>query len=650
MVRVGGLQILHNQKVKTKDPSGMTPLQQLVAVSERAHRLVEDAGNCFREVVEPALAEESIRRITPEALSPEQREYAQMIFDNNVFPVISPMAIYDTDHFPLVKNLSLNLFVRLSPASGKGLKRNANIPLGAALPRFIALPNPEGYSYLLLEDLVRVFIDRLFPGERILESILFRITRNADMAVREDRSPDLLEGMREILDARRSSDCVRLQIEDGATKTAEKFLKRAMSIHDRYIYRTSGPLQFSDFMEHATMDGFDHLRYEPWPPLHCPDIDSRNNIFDEIAEKDILLSHPYEQFEPVVRMIQEAAEDPNVVAIKQILYRTSKNSPIVNALQQAAQNGKYVTAIVELKARFDEAQNIKWARRLEEAGVQVIYGVKGFKTHAKLCIIVRKEDVGIVRYLHFGTGNYNEQTAKLYSDIGYLTCDEDLAADASTFFNAVTGFSDPPDYLKLAAAPMGLRERILELIEGETMRSRQGHKALIMAKMNSLLDPQIIQALYKASSAGVSVLLNVRGICTLRPGIKNLSENIRVVSIVDRFLEHSRIYYFRHGGNEQVLISSADMMPRNLDKRIELLIPVDDRYCRQKLVQILETYFEDNVKSSQLLPDGRYERLTGKKERVRAQCALYKQIMEVIEEKRRQHRTFFEPHKAPNTA
>jgi polyphosphate kinase len=462
---------------------------------------------------------------------------------------------------------------------------------------------------------------------------------------------DLLSGMRKVLDARRTSDCVRLQVDAGTTKTAMQFLKRALGVHLRDIYAMHAPLQFSDYMKLASMDGFDQLKYDPWPPQPCPDIDPKVSIFDEVSKNNILLSHPYEQFAPVVRLVEEAADDPDVLAIKQILYRTSSDSPIVAALQRAAEHGKYVTAIVELKARFDEARNIEWARHLEQSGVQVIYGVKGLKTHAKLCIVVRRESEGVVRYLHFGTGNYNEKTARLYSDIGYLTCDDDLASDASAFFNAVTGYSEPPEYLKLQAAPMGLRDRILELIEGEILRRHQGQKAVIMGKMNSLVDPQIIEALYRASAAGVKILLNVRGICCLRPGVKGLSEHIRVVSIVDRFLEHSRIIYFRHGGEEQVLISSADWMQRNLDKRVELLTPIDDKTCRRKLVQILKTYFDDNVKSAQLLPDGQYERIhrSGHTRKCRAQRVLYQRARDIIEKNKVRQRTVFEPHKAPGS-
>ncbi|HEY2411345.1 MAG TPA: polyphosphate kinase 1, partial [Pirellulaceae bacterium] len=390
------------------------------------------------------------------------------------------------------------------------------------------------------------------------------------------------------------------------------------------------------------------LKYEPWPPQPSPDIEQGTKMFDIISRQDVLLFHPYESFDPVLRLIEEAAADPDVLAIKQILYRTSRKSPIVAALARAAQRGKYVTVIVELKARFDEARNIEWARSLEEQGVQVIYGVKGLKTHAKTCIIVRREPHGVVRYVHFGTGNYNEITAKIYSDASLLTANEELGADAVAFFNAITGYSQPQRYRKIEAAPTGLRPRILELIEAETHRRQQGQQAFIDAKINSLVDPEIISALYAASQAGVPVRLNVRGICCLRPGVAELSENISVVSIVDRYLEHSRIFHFHHGGDNLVFISSADWMPRNLDRRIELLVPIEDQAAKERLIAILNTYFDDNVKARLLQPDGTYKRLKpGRKKARRSQEVLYEEVRQRVKEAGQSKTTTFEPHRAP---
>jgi polyphosphate kinase len=403
-------------------------------------------------------------------------------------------------------------------------------------------------------------------------------------------------------------------------------------------------------MQLTELAGFEALKYEPWPPQRSPEIDQGAKMFEILGRGDVLLYHPYESFDPVLRLVEEAAADPDVLAIKQILYRTSRKSPIVAALARAAQRGKYVTVIVELKARFDEARNIEWARSLEEHGVQVIYGVKGLKTHAKTCIIVRREPHGVIRYVHFGTGNYNEITARLYSDASLLTASDELGADAVAFFNAITGYSQPQRYRKIEAAPTGLRQRIIELIDSETHRRKEGQNAFIDAKVNSLVDPEIINALYAASQAGVPVRLNVRGVCCLKPGVPELSENISVVSIVDRYLEHSRILHFHHGGDDLVFISSADWMPRNLDRRIELLVPVEDQAAKSRLIAILETYFDDNVKARNLQPDGSYKRVkAGRKKPRRSQEILYEEVCRRVREAEQSQTTTFEPHRAPGT-
>jgi polyphosphate kinase len=499
----------------------------------------------------------------------------------------------------------------------------------------------------MLEDVVAMLIDRFFPGEDVLECVPFRLTRNADMGLREDQAFDLLAQMEELLDARKESDCVRLEIADHASPELLGFLRDALSLGEGDVFAVPGPLDLSALRQLADLAGFDDLRYPPWPPQPSPGVDPTVPMFDVLAHRDLLLYHPYDSFEPVVRLIEEAARDPDVLAIKQILYRTSRDSPVVAALARAAEQGKYVTAVVELKARFDEARNIEWARSLEQAGVQVIYGIKGFKTHAKVCIIVRREPQGIQRYLHLGTGNYNEQTARLYSDVSFMTANEELAADATNFFNAISGYSQPQRFRKIEAAPIGLRERLVEMIESETHRKQQGQKAQIAAKLNSLVDPQIIDALYAASQAGVKVRLNVRGICCLRPGVPGLSENISVVSIVDRYLEHARILYFYHGGDERVFISSADWMPRNLDRRIELLVPVEDPASQKRLIAILETHLQDTVKARQLTADGVYEPVKprGRRKPFRSQEELYRQACEAVKEEEQLKRTAFETHR-----
>jgi len=458
--------------------------------------------------------------------------------------------------------------------------------------------------------------------------MLFRLTRNADLAVREDQAGDLLDQMRRVLDLRRQSPAVRLEIAGAAPPALSAFLRTALDIPEADIYTVPGPLALDDFFALATAPGWDALRAPPWEPRQSPAFRPGVSVFETLSRQDVILHHPYESFAPIQRLLEEAAADPEVLAIKQILYRTSPDSPIVETLGRAAENGKQVTVIVELKARFDEARNIVWARALEQAGAQVIYGIKGLKTHAKLCLVVRREPTGIRRYLHFGTGNYNELTARLYTDISFLTSREDLAADASRFFNTITGYAQPAKYQKLAAAPLGLRERLCELIENEALRARQGQPGHIMAKLNALADPALIEALYAASAAGVKIELAIRGICCLRPGVPGLSENITVVSVVDRFLEHSRILYFRHGGDPLVFISSADWMPRNLDRRIELLVPIEDKQCRDRLIADLTTCLADTLKGWLLLPDGSYLRRATAGDAVRSQEVLYRQAGE----------------------
>jgi polyphosphate kinase len=452
--------------------------------------------------------------------------------------------------------------------------------------------------------------------------------------------------MEEVLSSRRSADFVRLEIDANASEATLIFLIEKLGLDQRDVFKIPGPLDLSALMSIIEIDGFPTLRDTVWPPQRSPQIDSTKSMFENIAAQDILLCHPYESFEPVVRLVEEAANDPDVLAIKQTLYRTSRKSPIVASLKRAAELGKYVTVVVELKARFDEARNMVWARELERSGVQVIYGVRGLKTHAKICIVVRREVDGIVRYVHFGTGNYNETTSRMYSDISYLTCNESLGKDASAFFNAITGYSQPQPYELLESAPLGLRKKLISLIEEETQRRLQGQKAFIYAKLNALVDPEIIQALYRASRAGVVVRLNIRGICCLKPGVEGLSENISVVSIVDRFLEHARIIHFCHGGQDAVFISSADWMPRSLDRRIELLTPIEDPASKQKLIDILATYFQDNQNAWKLTADGSYERLEPipGQSQLRAQKQLYQSSVNSVKAAELATRSKFEPH------
>ncbi len=658
MVRVGGLQMLVSKGIAKKDNSGLRPNEQLDAILSRCRTMVKSQYAC-RSELEKCLAKEGIRRLLPKELTGEQSRHAEHVFDNDLLPILSPMVLSATPHPPLLVNRMLYCAVKLTapqdplapkPVSDQNKKlpvrRIAIIPIGKNLARFLSMPSDGGYEFMLIEDIVEMFVHRFFPGEKIVEFATMRLTRNADMSVREDDAHDLLSEMEAVIDARKHGDYVRLEIDDKASDSLISSLTSVLSVPAGTVFRIGGPLDLSAYMRMADLAGYDKLRYKPWPPQTAPAIKSTPSMLSLIGKQDLLLIHPYESFDPVVRFIQEASIDPDVVSIKQILYRTSKKSPIVAALIAAANAGKYVTAIVELKARFDEERNIEWAKELEDAGVQVIYGVKGLKTHAKVCIVIRREGSGLVRYAHFGTGNYNEITACIYSDTSYLTRNEDLCADASSFFNCITGNSQPNYYRKIEAAPIGMKDRILELIEAETERCRQGQKAYIRAKMNSLTHPEIIEALYKASKAGVSIKLNIRGICCLRPGVKGLSETISVKSIVGRFLEHARILCFANGGKEKFFICTADWMQRNLDKRVELMVPVDEKASRARLLQILDICDKDTKNSWELCADGSWQPIgaTLKKD-FDCHALLYEDSRENAEKPKRLKRTAFEAHK-----
>jgi len=662
MVRVGGLQMLVSKGITKKDNAGLRPRDQLEAILSCCNAMTKRQYDCQLEL-EKSLAKEGILRLLPEELTGDQSRHAEHVFENDLLPILSPMVLSASPHPPLLVNRMLYCVVRLTapqdPFAPKPavelnkklpLRRIAIIPIGKNLTRFLSMPAGGGYQFMLIEDIVAMFVHRFFPGEKIIEFATMRLTRNADMSVREDGAHDLLSEMEAVIDARKHGDYVRLEIGKSASDSLISSLTSVLSVPANAVFKVSGPLDLSAYMRMSDLAGYDKLRYKPWPPQTAPAIKSAASMLSLIAKQDILLFHPYESFDPVVRFVQEASIDPNVVAIKQILYRTSKKSPLVAALIAAAQAGKYVTAVVELKARFDEERNIEWAKELEDAGVQVIYGVKGLKTHAKVCIVIRREAAGLVRYVHFGTGNYNEITACIYSDTSYLTCNEDLCADASSFFNCITGNSQPNSYRKIEAAPIGMKDRILELIEAETERCRQGQKAFIRAKMNSLTHPEIIDALYKASRAGVSIKLNIRGICCLRPGVKGLSETISVKSIVGRFLEHARILCFANGGKEKLFICTADWMQRNLDKRVELLVPIDEKSSRARLLQILDLCDSDTKNSWNLHEDGTWKHCeTSLKKEYDCHALFYADSCESVEKPKRLKRTGFEAHK-PNSS
>lgn len=650
MVRVGGLKLMIQAGITDPDPAGMRPTEQLAAIHKRTVSMTADLATVYREQIAPAMAREGLRASRARNLTPTQQEALEIYFKNQLFPAITPTAVHPGNPFPLLSNLTLYVAVMLTPAPRQRTPRFAFIRVPACLPRFIPVPAEEdSRSFLLLEDVISTFAGAFFPGQTVLECVPVRATRNADVHVDETYAVDLAHAMRKVLRQRKTSGCVRLEMADGASAELTSWLKSKLDLEDGDIFNIDAPLLLPDLRAFYDRDGLNHLRYTPWIPQQNPQLDPTRRMVDLIAAGDILHSLPYERFDPVVRLIEEAADDPDVLAIKQILYRTNVDSPIIEALRRAAIKGKAVTAIIELKARFDEANNIEWASRLERNGVQVIYGIKELKTHAKICMIVRREAEGIVRYLHFGTGNYNLKTARLYTDVGLFTRNDDLGVDASGFFNAVCGYSEPLPRLKLAQAPIDLRERLIELIDAETVRCEQGHKARIIAKMNALVDPEIIEALYRASQAGVRIDLVVRGVCCLRPGVPGLSENIHVISIVDRLLEHSRIFFFHHGGAKQVFISSADWMPRNLSRRIELMIPVDDRKCRQKLIDILRVCISDSCKGRHMMPDGTYTRKAARDPRARSQERLFNDACQTVQALRQFKRTKFEPHLPPDT-
>src|SRR5215212_7941184 len=614
-VRVAGLQEQLYAGLEPQDfpADGLAPTEQLDRIDVRAHRLVADQYQLLHRELIPQLRQSGIEWLRLEELTPAERTYVDRLFSSSVYPVLTPLAIDPGHPFPHVHNKSLNIALLVERKHAAQLQELfAVVQVPAVLDRVVVLPgSPDRLRFVLLEDIIAAHLETLFGGFRVLGHTVFRVTRNTDLAFEEDDAEDLLQTVEENLRQRMRGDAVRLEISDTADERFVQMLVTALDLHARDVYRVMGPIDLTGFMALHRIEGFRNLKDEPLVPGVPAAFTSGADVFDLIRTQDILVHHPFESFGPVVNFIERAADDPHVLAIKQTLYRTSGGSPIIRALERAAQNGKQVTALVELKARFDEENNIVWARSLEHAGVHVVYGVVGLKTHCKASLVVRREPDGIRRYVHLSTGNYNPTTARTYTDLGLFTARPEVGEDASELFNLLTGYSQGRRWRKFLVAPLGLREQVVELIGREGRNAEQGRPARIIVKMNALVEPTVIDALYRAAQAGVKIDLVVRGTCLLRPGIPGLSENIRVISIVDRFLEHSRIFYFENAGDPEVFLGSADWMPRNFYRRIELMFPVEDARLKARLIdELLPMVLKDNIKARELRSDGSYIRLS----------------------------------------
>jgi polyphosphate kinase len=609
MVRVASLKDQVNAGYTKKDIAGMTSKEQIDAILKETHKFTTAQYNTYNRSFLPSLKKNGLKIVTEfEKLTEEQADYVDNYFQKEVFPVLTPMAVDSSRPFPLIRNRSLNIGALLMDKKKKGTIDFATVQVPSVLPRVVTIPTDGDNctTVILLEQIIEKNIQKLFLNYKVLCQAPFRVMRNADLSIDEDEAADLLIEIEKQLKKRQWGEAIRLEVEDNIDKRLLKTLRKELNLSEDAIFKINGPLDLTFLMKVYDIEGFDHLKEPKYTPQQPKMLDASRDLFEQIREHDILLHHPYETFDPVVNFVKKAASDPNVLAIKQTLYRVSSHSPIIASLAQAAENGKQVSVLVELKARFDEENNIVWAKKLEKAGCHVIYGLVGLKTHSKITLVVRKEEDGIRRYVHLGTGNYNDSTAKLYTDMGMFTSKTRYGEDATAVFNMLSGYSEPLVWNKLSLAPLWLRGKFLSLIEREKEHAKNGRTARIIAKMNSLCDPGIIEALYDASEAGVEIDLIVRGICCLRAGIKGLSEHIRVRSIVGTFLEHSRIFYFENNGNAEYYMGSADWMPRNLDKRVEILFPVEDPILQEEIYHILHMQLSDTKKAHLLMPDGHY--------------------------------------------
>ena len=614
MVRVASLKDQVHAGYSKTDIAGLTAREQLKEISVQTHELVHMQYTTLNRSLLPALAKSGMHLVLEhELLNKEQGEFVDRYFEDNVYPVLTPMAMDSSRPFPLIRNKTLNIGALISKKDkkkGKEILEFATVQVPSVLPRVIQIPSVKkgDTTVILLEEIIERNIEKLFLSYNVVCAHPYRIMRNADLTIDEDEAEDLLVEIQKQLKKRQWGEVIRLEVQEKTDSRLLKILKTEFAIKEDDIFEISGPLDLTMLMKVYGQEGFDEYRTPRYIPAPVPRFREEKDIFKVIREGDVFLHHPYMSFDPVVNFVRQAAKDPDVLAIKQTLYRVSGNSPIIAALAQAAENGKQVSVLVELKARFDEENNIVWAKKLEKAGCHVIYGLVGLKTHSKITLVVRREETGIRRYVHLATGNYNDSTAKLYTDCGIFTCDERFGEDATAVFNMLSGYSEPKKWNKLIVAPIWMKDRFLKMIEREAQHAKKGIPAYIVAKMNSLCDPVIMAALYYASSCGVQIHLLVRGICCLKVGIPGVSENIHVRSIVGDFLEHSRIFYFHNGGSEEIYMGSADWMPRNLDRRVEIVFPVEDEAIKKELVHVLTLEFKDNVKAHLLKSDGSYEK------------------------------------------
>ncbi len=616
MVRVASLKDMVNAKYTKPDIAGMTPTEQLSALNEVTHELVNKQYMVYNRSLIPQLEANGLRVIARhEDLTEKEAAYVDEYYEENVYPVLTPMAVDSSRPFPLIRNKTLNIGALVKKKDGDGELEFATVQVPSVLSRVVQIHtknplNPEEKAVILLEEVIERNIHKLFMNYDIVCAHPFRIMRNADLTIEEDEAEDLLKEIEKQLKKRQWGQAIRLEVEEGIDKRLLKILVEDLHVRQEDIYRIDGPLDLTFLMKMYGLPGFDHLKEKAYAgPQPVPELPEGCDIFEQIRKQDLLLFHPYETFRPVVDFIRQAAVDPDVLAIKQTLYRVSGNSPIIAALAQAAENGKQVSVLVELKARFDEENNIVWAKKLEKAGCHVIYGLVGLKTHSKITLVVRREEDGIRRYVHLGTGNYNDATAKLYTDVGLLTCAPYIGEDATAVFNMLSGYSEPLSWNKLSLAPLWLKDRFLALIGREKENALAGKEGHIIAKINSLCDKDVIEALYEAGAAGVKIELIIRGICCLKTGLPGIGDNITVRSIVGNFLEHSRIFYFENGGRPEYYCASADWMPRNLERRVEIMFPVERPELQKKLMTILNMQLRDTVKAHILTPEGKYEKV-----------------------------------------